>query len=50
VGHEYDLKSGRDAAKDSLAKALFMEFDGQLMTNQQVTGRSKSIAGVFQDA
>jgi hypothetical protein len=23
--------------KDSLAKALFMEFDGQLMTNQQVT-------------
>jgi cytochrome c len=24
-------------AKDSLAKALFMEFDGQLMTNQQLT-------------
>jgi cytochrome c len=23
--------------QDSLAKALFMEFDGQLMTNQQVT-------------
>ena len=23
--------------KDSLAKALFMEFNGQLMTNQQVT-------------